>query len=253
MSHDEAKPPTPKELDAELDALDIRMRQSIQPLGELLKKKPGRDDLEAVTRIVETLAPKSDFAAVVDAINRLVSKEEFNALSAALNSFATRAELVEVSNQLTTYIDSRIRGVIEDVLPVIAYLDGVKEQECICPVTSVDVLALNATPRTLLGAPGVGKSYEIKRAKLKLDFNTTPYTVGASNDLSIEYETSGQVLQVETTGFMDQSQDESRNVKNTNSLIAENEAVILTVLTGELTGGDSPLEVDLKYKIVDAT
>lgn len=123
------------------------------------------------------------------------------------------------------------------------------------------VRTLNATPVSLVAAPGSNKAIQLVSATLWLDYESAAYdSVGASDDLTIRYTNgSGALLAtVETTGFMDQTSDQVRYVYPTTTAAftpASNAALVLHCSTGEMysAAGDSPLKYKVMYRIIDTS
>lgn len=121
------------------------------------------------------------------------------------------------------------------------------------------VLALNATPAELVAAPGAGLFIELVSCHLWLDYATTAYNgIAAGEDLIISYtDGSGEeVARIETTGFLDQAADEHRIVRAGSaydSVAAHepvaNAALVLSLLSGEIATGDSPLKFEVQYRV----
>jgi len=120
-------------------------------------------------------------------------------------------------------------------------------------VSSAELLALNATPKEIIPAPGAGLINVLVDAQLFLDYATTDYDgIAAGEDLAFKYtDDSGAVLStVETTGFLDASADAHRIVHAQEAAYAPvaNAAIVLHLLTDEIATGDSPLKVRARYK-----
>lgn len=122
-------------------------------------------------------------------------------------------------------------------------------------VSSAEVLALNASPKTLVAAPGAGYLLEFLGAVIILDYNSVAYDgVASGEDLVIKY-TNGSGAAVsttlETTGFIDQTSDQIRTIKPlaTDITPAANAALVLHMLTGEIATGNSPLRLKVKYMV----
>jgi hypothetical protein len=132
------------------------------------------------------------------------------------------------------------------------------QREKIVKLTAAQVLALNATPVTLVAAPGAGKALELVAASLTKPAGTAYAGVAAGEDLTINY-TSGAGLAVagcEVTGFLDQTTAQARLVKPYNAasgvsdiVPVANAALVISMLTGEITTGDSPVYVTVIYRI----
>jgi hypothetical protein len=126
-------------------------------------------------------------------------------------------------------------------------------------VSSAELLALNATPKTLIAAPASGHALILVAAELWLDFGTTGYAgIAEGEDLTIRY-TNGSGLTlatIETTGFLDATADAFRYVEPvTTAAITPVAAapLVLHLSTGEITTGDSPLKLRLLYRDVTLT
>lgn len=127
-------------------------------------------------------------------------------------------------------------------------------------VTSAEILALNATPKTLVPAPGAGKVLVFEGAVVALDYGSAAYAgIAAGEDLSIKYENGSglEVAQCEATGFLDQTADQLRYVRpqaaasgNSSITPLANKALVLHMLTGEVTTGNSPLKCRIFYRVV---
>ena len=124
-------------------------------------------------------------------------------------------------------------------------------------VTTGQLLALNATPKTLVAAPGALKAIIVEDIQLMLDYATTAYGgIAAGEDLEVRY-TDGSgalVATIETTGFLDATADEYRQVFPVTTAATEsvaNAALVLRMATGEIITGDSPLKVRVRYRTVD--
>lgn len=77
-------------------------------------------------------------------------------------------------------------------------------------ISSAEILALRATPKTLVAAPGAGKMLEFGSLVLLFDATATAYTESADN-LLVRYENgSGDAVSdvIESTGFIDQTTDQ---------------------------------------------
>lgn len=126
-------------------------------------------------------------------------------------------------------------------------------------VSSAELLALNATPKTLLAAPGAGKALILVAAELWLDYATTAYGgIAAGEDLAIKVtDAAGATLAtVETTGFLDATADAFRYVEPTTTAArtpVANAPLVLHLLTGEIATGDSPLKLRLLYREITLT
>ena len=126
-------------------------------------------------------------------------------------------------------------------------------------VSTSELLALNTTPKQLVAAPGAGNILVLDSAQLWLDYNTTAYDgIAAGEDLSIKY-TNGsgaEVAQIEATGFLDGTADETRYVTAASAAAVQpvaNAALVLHMLVGNIATGNSPLKVRTFYRILPET
>jgi len=126
-------------------------------------------------------------------------------------------------------------------------------------VSSAELLALNASPKTLIAAPAAGKALILVAAELWLDFATTKYAgIAAGEDLTIRYtDGSGALLAtIETDPFLAAEADAFRYVEPTTTAaitpVAE-APLVLHLSTGEIATGDSPLKVRITYRELTLT
>lgn len=123
-------------------------------------------------------------------------------------------------------------------------------------VPAASVLALNATPYTLVDAPS-----STTRGDVMLEFLSAVVVkpagvayagIAGGEDLAIKYtDASGAQVNtsLEATGFLDQTTIQRRI---TRPIVTEvtpvvNAALVLHMLTGEITTGDQPLIITLRY------
>ncbi len=126
-------------------------------------------------------------------------------------------------------------------------------------VTSAQVLALNATPITLVAAPGADYAAIFEGAIIYKPAGTAYAGIAGGEDLSVKY-TDGSGLavgQAEATGFLDQTGAETRWVRAFTAASADssiepvaNAVLVLHLLSGELTTGNSDLHVRVYYRVI---
>ncbi len=136
---------------------------------------------------------------------------------------------------------------------LVAYVDA--------NVTAAELLALNATAIEMVAAPGAGKALVFMGAGIEYDFVATACTgVAAGEDLVFKYtNASGEQVSahVETTGMIDQGNDELRWVAPVSADAAvsdvtplSNAALVLNLLVGEVADCGSPLDVRIYYRVI---
>lgn len=155
-----------------------------------------------------------------------------------------------------------VSGVSGDIIPCLINVTGriTPESLAVADVTvaTAAVKTLNATPVTLVAAPGSGKFIAVQDVTFFLDYASAAYDgIAAGEDLTVRYtDGSGQLIATcETTGFLDQTADQVRFVDFGAATVitpVANAAVVLHMSTGEIATGDSPLKVRVTYKVMDA-
>lgn len=124
-------------------------------------------------------------------------------------------------------------------------------------VTSAQVLALNATPKTLVNAISGGLII-IDSVHIHKPAGVAYAGVATGEDLVVRY-TNGSgtaIITIETTGFLDQTTAQSRYSANEavstdfNTTGLQGKPVVLHIASGEIITGDSDLAVTIDYKII---
>lgn len=124
-------------------------------------------------------------------------------------------------------------------------------------ITSPQALALRATPKELVAAPGAGKIAEFVGMLLIHDAATA--YVESSANLAVRYEnTTGAKVSddIEMTGFIDQTADTMTTARpKADAIVAktgcENKALVLHQLgAGEWTTGTGTLRAKVAYRVV---
>lgn len=124
-------------------------------------------------------------------------------------------------------------------------------------VTTAQLLALRATPATLVAAPGAGLYLEFLGASLILDYNSIAYTESTDN-MAIRFTntTAAIVSQaIESTGFIDQTVDTITSaLPKIDAIVAASVAVNAPLVLhntgdGEFASGNSPLIVKIAYRV----
>lgn len=157
---------------------------------------------------------------------------------------------------------AEVAGVAGDIIPVQIIAGGVIATDTAIiqadiTVSSAELLALNAAPKSLVAAPGAGKGIVLVDAQFFLDYNSAAYAgIAAGEDLALRYTgAAGEILgNVEATGFLDAVADAYRHVNSqaaTSSTPVANAPLVLHMATGEVTTGNSPLKVRVRYRVVD--
>lgn len=154
-------------------------------------------------------------------------------------------------------------GSAGDVIPILLHAAGDSDAAPLyyadVTVTSAQLLALNATPKQLVAAPGSGLMLVPELAILFLDYNSTAYDgIAAGEDLTLRYTNASGALvaTVETDPFLAATADAVRVVWPTTAaalIPVANAALVLHLSTGEIATGNSPLKVRVYYRVLPAT
>ena len=128
-------------------------------------------------------------------------------------------------------------------------------------ITSAQVLALFATPQSVVAAPGAGLAIVPSKVVIHKPAGTAYAGVAAGEDLVLKY-TNAAGAQcssvIEATGFLDQATAQTRVARfpaSTGATAGDvtpvaNAAVVLHMLTGEVITGDSALHVRVWYDVI---
>lgn len=122
-------------------------------------------------------------------------------------------------------------------------------------ITAVQLRTMNATPISVIAAPGTGKANVPLWMHAWLDYNSAAFdAVGASDNLCLRYTNgSGTILTVDVAGqsFFDATSDQHRFVKGITTEITpvENAAIVAHIKTGEIysAAGNSPIYLHVTY------
>ena len=121
-------------------------------------------------------------------------------------------------------------------------------------ILAAEILALFATPKTLVAAPGAGKVLEFISLLLAYDWGTVAYTIGTAGNLQVKY-TDGSGVAVSTTraatGFLDAVADTLSSLDKLEATVVPvvNAPLVLTVATASPTAGDSPIHAKVAYRV----
>ena len=144
----------------------------------------------------------------------------------------------------------------EGQLPAQAIIDAVgdvRSREVL--ISNAQLLALFATPISLVPAPGAGYALILEDAQVYHAAGT-----GATQDrvLKITYtDGSGTDLGAVTTGFLNQATAQHRLIKSYRATSTPsdinptaNAALVISAVTGEVTVADFTLKVRIRYRVV---
>lgn len=153
-------------------------------------------------------------------------------------------------------------GAAGDVIPILLHAAGDADYAPTLTtdvtIAAADVIKLNATPISLVAAPGAGKIVVPVMIQFFLDYGSAAYDgIASGEDLEVRYTNGSGALcaTCEATGFMGATADAYRWViPTTGAAVAgvANAALVLFMSAGEIATGDSPLKVRTHYRVIDA-
>ena len=123
-------------------------------------------------------------------------------------------------------------------------------------LTSAEVKALKATPITLIAAPGADLAVVPISAVIHLSYGGTNVFTETDDDLSIGWAGGAELHEIETTGFIDQGNDETRYITFERAETfepSENTAVVITNLDNEIAGNaanDNEIHIRIYYRTI---
>ena len=144
------------------------------------------------------------------------------------------------------------------LIPCLGWYGGATtgSHSAIVTLTTAQVNTLRNTPITVVAAQGANTWIELVSAVITYDYATAAFTVGADEDLVIEYaDDTDATASIETTGFLDQGNDEMRFYPNVLVAGANTEASITQALrifntgSGETADGGGEVDVRVTYRV----
>jgi predicted RecA/RadA family phage recombinase len=178
----------------------------------------------------------------------------------ALDKFAadsiTNAVLLDAVQNGAFVADANTRALFADNFVNEDKLDPTVIKFTDTKLESADVKALKATPITLVAAPGADLAIVPVAVAIVVDYGGTNAFTETADDLSIGYLAGAEIMEIESTGLIDQANDEWRYItfEHAETFIPEeNVAVCITNLDDEIggnAGADNEIHVRLYYRLV---
>lgn len=135
-------------------------------------------------------------------------------------------------------------------------VEGIVEVE----ITTAQLLALNATPITVIAAPGANKANIIKSVTAYKPAGTAYAGIATGEDVAIRYtDGSGAIASaIEATGFLDQTTAQVRHAYPQSAVgtvdpeitPVANAVIVAHMTTGEITTGDTSLFLRIRYEVI---
>lgn len=123
-------------------------------------------------------------------------------------------------------------------------------------ISSAQILAMNVTPITLIGAPGASQAIVLNKIVAALAYDSVGYAGASGHDMTIRYTNStGPIIGTLTSlGFLDQTEETYAVMEPVGgSLVLPANEPVVAFLTGAVTSGNSPVVARLFYDIIDLT
>ena len=126
-------------------------------------------------------------------------------------------------------------------------------------ITTAQLLALNATPITIVPAPGANRFNLLKGILLHKPSGVAYAGIAGGEDLEVKYTSASglEVARIETTGFLDQTTAQTRYLYPYAAASAVNDITptvnavfVMGLISGEITTGDSDLLLRIFYNVV---
>lgn len=122
-------------------------------------------------------------------------------------------------------------------------------------VSSAELLALFATPKTIVAAPAAGLMNVFEGIVISKPAGTAYAGVATGEDLAVGYTSvTTPLATIETTGFLDQATVQTRYApkyaaaSGVNSITPAASAIVLGLQAGEIITGTSPLNCRVYYR-----
>ena len=155
---------------------------------------------------------------------------------------------------LTRTIDLALTAEIADDAVTSGKLDESTIQYATVEISSAEILALFATPKTLVAAPGAGKVLDFISLLLAYDYGTVVYTIGTATNLQVKYtDAAGAAVSTTqaVTGMLDQATDQLRALDKLEASVTPvvNAALVLTLAVANVTLGDGTIHAKVAYRV----
>lgn len=178
----------------------------------------------------------------------------------ALDKFAadslTNAVLLDAVQNGAFVADAATRALFADNFVNEDKLDPTVMKFADVKLESADVKALKAAPITLIAAPGADLAVVPISAVIHLSYGGTNVFTETADDLSIGWDAGAELHEIETTGFIDQANDETRYITFERAETfepVENTAVVITNLDDEIAGNlgaDNEIQIRIYYRTI---
>lgn len=134
--------------------------------------------------------------------------------------------------------------------PTVSQITGGVVKTAHVTLTSAQILALNATPVSVLAAPGAGYVNVITMVHATKAAGTAYAGIATGEDIAFRYtDASGAIIAtLEMTGFADSASATSGIAVGASNNTVANAAIVAHMTTGEITTGNSPFLFTIYYR-----
>lgn len=120
-------------------------------------------------------------------------------------------------------------------------------------ITAAQMLALNATPQTIIAAPGAGYSILVQDAVASITYNSAAYSTNASGASLFYTDGSGTAVGITLTqAFLQASADASLYIRGSATALipTANAPIVLKAASTDPTTGNSVLKLQVWYRVI---
>jgi len=176
--------------------------------------------------------------------------QEFNTGDSVERGHSPKKLVDDINTMMTElYAADAAAAAVAAVAAPVVFVDVV--------VSSAELLALFATPKTLVAAPAAGLMNVFEGIVISKPAGTAYAGVATGEDLAVGYtDVAAPLATVETTGFLDQATVQTRYApaysaaSGVNSITPAAAAIVLGLLVGEIITGTSPLNCRVYYRVI---
>ena len=204
---------------------------------------------------LEYRTPNSKLSKMVDNTGNLVRLGYADIVDTDGNKNPDRTVIMDIANGVFIIMDTRTQTEVARYVIVQSSSGGVYTAVKIS-LTSVQILALNGSPVTIIVAGGAGTATEVNSVFARLNFNSVAYTLAGSDMNIYETDSSGTSYGSFITGldfFLTRSADvivKANLTASGNFLVLGNKNIVIATDTGNPTNGDSTIDIYAVYRII---
>lgn len=115
-------------------------------------------------------------------------------------------------------------------------------------LSSSEVLSLNSTPQELIAAPASGEAIELVSAVGQIRFNSASYATNLELQLLANGAGTEQLENIDLLGAGSSTIEKFSPVEG--GILLKGTRIMVQVASGDPGSGDSPLDIEVSYRIV---